>query len=508
MSDRSRAVIPRVQALGNLAECLCRMGRIKEARKALDRAEQAAEESGNPAIDHALNAIKAEVNLSEHDYAGTYRILSEMNDGSETSRALYTVGQAHYLSASLHFLLGNLEASVDSINMLRGVESSEAPFYEHELGEALHARIMHLQGKSAQAVKRLQALDKEVAVKRWPYHQYAMKLHLAEILIDMERFDEANRCVRDAIRLARAMRSEHMTCYSRLLDGLLHSRKWRLPPPERRMVLGAISGLSEPGTLQRAVEALEEAAKLADLSGHREIAWRAHAELATVYDRLHNQDAVLFHARVAYESMCKLENMVPGEMLAAYREGFCRKRIKKELTGLIESTHSGTLSEGSVTSIGSGLEHSQILLRVSATVNTIGDLDPLLEAVLDQLIGALGMERAAVYLREERTGKWTMAKGRSCSGGSVNVRLSQQILEEVGNRGNPVVSADVKTDVRFDPERGGMRGGSGRLLSAPLKISGKIIGLLYTDHSTRVESLEESVINLFAAFCNLSAIAI
>jgi len=508
LSDRSRAVIPRAQALGNLAECLCRMGQIQQARKALDKAMHAAEESGNPAINHALNTIMAEVMLAENDYGAACHILSRISEGPGDRRALYAVGHAYYIAALLHFTLGNFRAADDFIRMLQRMESSEAPCYEYELAEALQARILFEQNNVVEAVNCLNALDRTVTRKRWPYQQAFIKLHLAEILTEKGDFGEAGRHTRNALRLARAMQSEYLVCYSRLLSGRLHVRQWQNECRTSCQGASEFPDSEDCSELQKAEDDLKTSVKAAEHGGHREIAWRAHAELCVVYGTLQNKDERLRHARAAYECLCKLENQVPGEMLATYQNAFNRHKVKAELARIIESAQYGPAVRSTVASDGHDLDHSRILSRVSATFNTIGDLEPLLEAILDQLIQALVMERALVYLEEDPAGKLRLAKGRSNSGENIEATVLQYILEEVGIRGNPVVSAHVGRDSRFKGQKWPPSIKPGRLLCAPLKVSGRTIGLLYTDHSLPAESLNESAINLFAAFCNLSAIAI
>ena len=510
ISDTSRSVIPRAQALGNLTECLCRMGRTQEALNVLEEAMKLVGETKNPAINHALNTILAEVRIAEGDYSSAYRIIRKIGNKVGNNRASYAVGQAHYLSASLHFLLGNFDAAVASVDLLRRMETPEAPCYEHELAEALSARILFERGKKTEAVKRLRSLERAVTKKRWPYQMAIIKLHLGEILTKQGEPKEAARNIRNALRLANAMQSTPLMSYGHLLMGSLYSREWRDGLQGNHADFLGKTVSREPASLHRAIEEFKISCRLTETSGHKEVAWRAHAELCAVYGLLRKEDERLQHAKAAYDCLCKLENHTPAEMLPAFWNAFNRSGIKSELARLIGSAQGTDPGMDIVVSGGHEKDQTRILYRVSAAVNSIRDLDPLLETILDQLIQAMAMERALVFLKEGSSKNWKMVKGRTSKRRSITtaVDVSPALQMEVGIKGNPVVSADVQKDPRLKGRQLTIPGEPGRLLCAPLKVSGKVIGLLYTDRSSPAGKLDESAINLFAAFCNLSAIAI
>jgi transcriptional regulator with GAF, ATPase, and Fis domain len=150
------------------------------------------------------------------------------------------------------------------------------------------------------------------------------------------------------------------------------------------------------------------------------------------------------------------------------------------------------------------------LLNVSSTINSIRDLDSLLESIVDQLIQALEIERALVFLKEENTTKLELAKGRNRKGESVQnlQQFSQELSDRVSRDGKPFLTADAAKDPRLGGSDKSGASSAGTILCAPLKVSGRILGVLYADHSAASDALNESTINMFATFCNLAAIAI
>ncbi len=488
LSEKNRSVTIRSQVLANLAECLCRMGRTQEALDAVELAGKAVGESNNPAIRWAFQAILAEVRLADDDYKGAGEAIDWLAKSKGYKPALHTVGHAHFIAASYFFHMGLFDEALESIDSLARNQSRETPFYEYEMTEALRARILFERGSVREAMDRLDGLDRSAAKKRWPYHRCILKLQIAELLLARQSPALALKHARNALRLAAAMDSISLNSQARLLLGRIYSR----------MAIGG--GHESAAHIDRAARELELSCQMIESAGHGEIAILAQYELCMLKEKFSGPGESLSHAHKAYELLCKMESRISPDMLASYYGVFGRAQIKQDLVRRLESDkEAGAPEEDS-----QGDEKARVLMRVSAAVNSIQDLDPLLEAILDQLICAMGMQRALVYLADEITGKLRLAKGRSHRRESLEgaESVSQTLLEEVRRQAHPIVSANLCEDPRMPP------GGSGRVLCAPLKAAGRVLGLLYADHPMPAAGLSESAINLFAAFCNLSAIAI
>ncbi|MBN2244067.1 MAG: sigma-54-dependent Fis family transcriptional regulator, partial [Acidobacteria bacterium] len=360
------------------------------------------------------------------------------------------------------------------------------------------------------AVKRLYSLDRKVTRKHWPYQMAIIKLHLSEVLLKEGDLDAALMHSFNALRLARAMQSVPLMSYSHLLLGILYSAICNTGDCDARAGVRGRPNGRKPLELEDAVDELRTSYRLIEESGHREIAWRAHAELSAIFGSLQDETRQLDHARAAYDCLCRMESRTPGKLLPAFWNAFGRNRTKSELSRLIGSVpDDGAGSEIALSSV-QDEDQARILFRISAAVNSERDLDGLLEEILDNLLQGTGMDRALVFLKQDSPESWKAAKGRTRRKELLTtaVSISPAVLEEVGRRGNPMLSANVREDPRLAGEILTIPGEPGRLLCAPLKVSGRIFGLLYADHPQPLDALNESVINLFAAFCNLSAIAI
>ncbi len=507
LSKKSRSVVLKIQALGNLAECLCKMGRYQESLNTMEQASASVEELRNPAIRYAFNTIWAEIRLAAGDYSGAHQLTEQLIQTAAPNLARFTAGHAHYVAANLNFTLGNFPDALRHIEKLRHMETREAPFYEKELAEALRARILFEKEGVAKAASLLNFLDSTVSKKRWPYHMCIIKLHMCEILIRERRFENARGYARNSLRLAEAMQSVPLMDHSRLLLGVIYASL-------RRSCETGVFGHTESGggkesLEQQSLKQLQLCCETADSIYSTDVAWRAHFELCRILKSRSQQELSQKHAIRAYELLCKMEDRVPSEMLPAFYGAFNRSTAKLELVRLIEAGKEQEQSRLIETAQIQDQERTRLLLRVSATVNTIQEPNLLLEAILDQLIPAVGVKRALVFLKDESVGRLRLVKGRSHTRESLSAAevIDRRILEKVYAEGKPIVSADAQQDPRIqgNPD---ISTRQGNLFCAPLKASGRIMGVLYADHPNASKNLSESIINLFAAFCNLAAIAL
>jgi transcriptional regulator with GAF, ATPase, and Fis domain len=509
LSDKSRSVVLKSQALGNLTECLCRRGLLQEALNTAKQGIKSVLESNNPVLNQAFNIILAEIRLAAGDYRGACQIIDDFDRNGWRVPALFIAGHAHYIAASLNYFLGNFPGVLKHIEQIGKHQTSEAPFYEYELAEALKARILFERGSIPKAIRRLFTLDRAVTKKHWPYQMCIIKLHIGEILLKERKLVGAEKYARNALRLANAMQSIPLMCHSHLLLGLIYS-------PLRRSADAPVEfhNIDEASIIakffaDRSIKELQLCVQINETIWFSDTAWQAHAELCRIFGWMGDSEQCLAHAKKAYELFCKEEEHIPAEMLSAFYNAFERSHAKLELVRLIETVREmAPNNEISLAPIHDD-ENARILLRVSATINSIRELDPLLDAILDQLIPTIDMERALVFLKDGTTGKLLLAKGRNRYRESLSSMEAARfnIPKTVVSEGKAIISADMQKDPRANDKSADPKL-SGKLFCAPLKASGRMLGVLYVDHSTPAASLSESAINLFAAFCNLTAVAI
>lgn len=509
LSIQSRSVILIVQSLGNLAECLCRMGKHHEAFHASEQAARSVYECNNHAITYAFKTICAEIKLAQGDYKGAHSIIKELNEDRNSSLALYNRGHSKYVSACLNFILGDLQAALRDIDELLAMEKKNVPFYEHELAVALMARIYLEKGNIKRSMRVFQRLDKRLSQKHWPYQLCIIKLNLAEALIRQHKYELAEKYAARALKLAKAMQSESLICQGYLFMGMALSHINMFAKPISEAIINRSN--HDPNiNIDGAIDNLKISSQMAEAAGFYDTAWRSNAALCQIFLSRDDYSECVDHAEKAYLHLCKLESNVPSDILPQYNGSFGRSKIKLELAGILEKYRGRSQADNNAATEIQEIENTRILLHVSATVNSIRDLNPLLDAILDQLIQALSVERALIYLRDEASGKLQLAKGRQYEKRPVvnPERVIQNIVNDVCLDGRPFVTSNIEKDARISLSKNEISIYRGRLLCAPLKVSGRVLGVLYADHSAPIGSFSESTISLFAAFCNLAAIAI
>src|SRR5262249_32124869 len=143
-------------------------------------------------------------------------------------------------------------------------------------------------------------------------------------------------------------------------------------------------------------------------------------------------------------------------------------------------------------------------------LNSIREMDRLLEVIIDLLIEGMCIDRGLVFLKDDETSDLYLAKARNARRESLrdSEHISKSILHEAHTHGHPFVTANAVSDPRIANDESLQSASSGAVFCAPLKAHGRTVGVLYADHPRAVVSLNESVINFFAAFCNIAALAI
>ncbi len=383
--------------------------------------------------------------------------------------------------------------------------SQEAPVYEENLADVLRARILHVNGKTVEALELLFRVDRTLRKLRWPYHTCIARLWIAEFLLDSGQAERAEKYVRSSIRLAAAMNAIHLSAHARFLSGR------RFLADERSASESPIPGAPMPDhavdACNRARTELELALKSARQSDSRELSWRVHAELSRLEARRLDNDLAAYHAGRALHALREISSALPSEVAASYLQRPDRRAASAECEARLRQSYSC----GSTAWMES-MEESQIrtLCRASAAINSTRDLHGLLEAVIDQLMEAIGVERVFVFLRQEKTGKLAPAIGRTLDRRTIDASgfANHGILETVGKGGSPFVTANARFDPRLSQGDCPHDPGRCTVFCAPLKVRGKMRGVLYADRCRPSEGLTDSTLDLFAAFSHMAAVAV
>ncbi|MBM3324709.1 MAG: GAF domain-containing protein, partial [Calditrichaeota bacterium] len=154
-------------------------------------------------------------------------------------------------------------------------------------------------------------------------------------------------------------------------------------------------------------------------------------------------------------------------------------------------------------------EHLQALFDISQTINSITEIDSLLEKVMDIAIRLANAERGFLVLTDSgalqvRTGRNISPENAMDSDG-----FSHTAVNSVVRSGESILAMDAQLDPRFSGTDSLMLKGIRSVACVPFRLRGRILGALYVDSQThRSQFHDPETANLLNAFANQAAIAI
>jgi Nif-specific regulatory protein len=148
-------------------------------------------------------------------------------------------------------------------------------------------------------------------------------------------------------------------------------------------------------------------------------------------------------------------------------------------------------------------------VEISKAINSVLDIDQLLETIMDAAITAVGVERGILFLKNaegdlqpkvaRNVEKETLANAEE---------ISRSITNEVASSGKYVLSSNVQDDPNIMERKSVKNFKILSVLCVPLAENDSIIGTIYLDSRkiTKVFSMED--VHFLQTFANLAAIAI
>lgn len=151
-------------------------------------------------------------------------------------------------------------------------------------------------------------------------------------------------------------------------------------------------------------------------------------------------------------------------------------------------------------------EKFQILLQTTRLLSSAVEVDVLLDKILELVFAILDVDRAAVLLADERTGKLKPRVTRPAGGGQPI--YSRHIVEYVYTSRLAALFADAATDPRLAASMSIVGQSIRTSMCVPLMPSDDVIGVLYVDNLTVPNRFTEEDLDFLAAFASQAAVAI
>lgn len=163
-----------------------------------------------------------------------------------------------------------------------------------------------------------------------------------------------------------------------------------------------------------------------------------------------------------------------------------------------------------MTTVGENLmQPLEALSRISQEINTLQDIDPLLKSILRIAMEVIGAERGFILMLDERQQlALRIAQNLSEAQASDLSQVSQSVLQQVMETGEPIICFDALADDRFQGAQSIQIQRIQSIAAVPLTIKTRPIGAIYLDSVQRRAGFKPESLPFITAFAHQAAIAI
>ncbi len=150
------------------------------------------------------------------------------------------------------------------------------------------------------------------------------------------------------------------------------------------------------------------------------------------------------------------------------------------------------------------------LVDIGQVVNSSLDSTTVLNEVMDSIIRITGAKRSFL-MRADDQGKMEMVVARNWEKESIEsdvYKISTTIVNRVLDEGESILTTNASADPRFGDQHSIIAYNLRSILCVPLKVKGKLTGVIYADNAVREGLFTERERNLLSAFANQAAVAL
>jgi adenylate cyclase len=151
------------------------------------------------------------------------------------------------------------------------------------------------------------------------------------------------------------------------------------------------------------------------------------------------------------------------------------------------------------------------LYEVSRSLNSVLDLEGVLNLAMDAVIGVTGAERGFAMLLDPKSGEWVLTLARHIDRQEIespSFRTSREAIEKVIATHTPVVTTNAQADRDLTAQTNGVGDSPRSILCVPLVIREQLTGVIYVDNRVEKGTFTEQDLDFLTAFADQAAIAI
>ena len=149
------------------------------------------------------------------------------------------------------------------------------------------------------------------------------------------------------------------------------------------------------------------------------------------------------------------------------------------------------------------------LIEISSTINSVLELDRLLETIMDKAIAAIGVERGILFLKSTNGSLLSHAARNIEKETLVDAEdISRSIMSEVASSGKYFLSSNMQNDPQMMSRPSVVAFKIRSVLCVPLVKKDNIIGTIYLDSRKATKAFTKEDLEFLQTFANLAAIAV
>jgi len=154
------------------------------------------------------------------------------------------------------------------------------------------------------------------------------------------------------------------------------------------------------------------------------------------------------------------------------------------------------------------LRRARSFYEIARSINSILELEPLLDRLLDLAVETTRAEKGMVLLCDE-AGRLRVKAARDMAQESIAdaTEICRSVISDVSRRGESILAADAAADERFRERKSIIAFQIRALMCVPLAVRGERIGAVYVD-SRGAGSFQPEDLLFLSSFAHLAAIAI
>ncbi|MFQ6093162.1 MAG: sigma 54-interacting transcriptional regulator, partial [bacterium] len=154
--------------------------------------------------------------------------------------------------------------------------------------------------------------------------------------------------------------------------------------------------------------------------------------------------------------------------------------------------------------------HFDALLAISQEINSIQEIDPLLNKVMDTAMKTLTAERGFLILGDSTSGEMSVMVARNISEETIKdtTQISTSVVQAILEGGRPILTHDAQEDPRFKGSESVVFHGILSVACVPLRLRDRLIGCIYVDSRSQRRRFTQESLAFLTAFANQAAVAI